>query len=71
MVFTNGESDLFQMDRERFDFNLQFEQLFFSIVPSAVFITTSLWHTLVQARKPTVIHAPAFQYTKLVRFSCP
>ncbi|POS73509.1 hypothetical protein DHEL01_v208095 [Diaporthe helianthi] len=65
MAFTMGDDDLFQLNPEHFDFNLQFEQLFFSIIPSALFIVTSLWRTLSQARKPIIIHAPVFQYIKL------
>ncbi|KAI1673320.1 ABC transporter integral membrane type 1 [Pyrenophora tritici-repentis] len=54
-----------QMDSERFDFNLQFEQLYFSIVPSALFVVASSWRTLLQARKPKMVHSPASQYIKL------
>jgi hypothetical protein len=49
-----------------FDFNLQFEQLFFSIVPSALFIITAIWRTTSQTRKPNIVHARTFQYMKLV-----
>lgn len=57
---------LLQLDSKEFDFSLQFEQLFFSIVPSALFIVASSWRTLSQARKPKMVHAPTFQYIKLV-----
>lgn len=66
MPFSNGEGGLFQLNQESFDFNVQFEQLFFSIIPSVLFIATSLWRTLSQARKPTVVDAPVFQLVKLV-----
>jgi ABC-type multidrug transport system fused ATPase/permease subunit len=49
-----------------FDFNLQFEQLFFSVVPSALFIFAAVWRTISQSRKPKIVHASMFQYTKLV-----
>ncbi|OQE34785.1 hypothetical protein PENCOP_c015G05261 [Penicillium coprophilum] len=65
MPFTNGEENLLQLDQENFDFNIQFEHLFFSIIPSVLFIVTSLWRTLSQARKPTVVNAPIFQLIKL------
>lgn len=66
MPFTAGEGGLLQMNQGDFDFNVQFEQLFFSIIPSVIFIVTSLWRTVSQARKPTVVNAPAFQLIKLV-----
>ncbi|KAE9363954.1 putative ABC multidrug transporter [Stipitochalara longipes BDJ] len=65
MPFTTGEENLLQLNHEDFDFNVQFEQLFFSIIPSALFIITSLWRTLSQARKPTVVNAPVFQLIKV------
>jgi hypothetical protein len=68
MPFSTGEGNLLQLNQQDFDFNLQFEQLFFSIIPSVLFIVTSLWRTLFQAQKPTVVHAPGFQLIKLVRF---
>ncbi|KAM5484573.1 hypothetical protein MaudMau93_005792 [Microsporum audouinii] len=66
MPFSTGEGDLLQLNQEHFDFNVQFEQLFFSIIPSALFIITSLWRSVSQARKPTVVNAPVFQIIKLV-----
>lgn len=66
MPFSTGEGGLFQLNQDNFDFNVQFEQLFFSIIPSVLFITTSLWRTIRQARKPTVVDAPVFQLIKLV-----
>ncbi|KAH8673178.1 putative ABC multidrug transporter [Ilyonectria robusta] len=65
MPFSTGEENLLQLNQEDFDFNVQFEQLFFSIIPSALFIVTSLWRTLSQARKPTVVNAPFFQLVKV------
>ncbi|KUM59972.1 hypothetical protein ACN42_g7172 [Penicillium freii] len=65
MPFTTGEENLLRLNQGSFDFNIQFEQLFFSIIPSALFIVTSLWRTLYQARKPTVVNAPVFQLIKL------
>ncbi|KAF3069773.1 Multidrug resistance-associated protein 1 [Daldinia childiae] len=65
MPFSTGEENLLQLNQEGFDFNVQFEQLFFSIIPSVLFITASLWRTFYQARKPTIVNAPAFQLIKL------
>ncbi|PYI02912.1 ABC multidrug transporter [Aspergillus sclerotiicarbonarius CBS 121057] len=65
MPFTSGERNLLQLNQKSFDFNIQFEQLFFSIIPSALFIVSSLWRTVSQARKPTVVNAPVFQLIKL------
>lgn len=67
MPFSTGEENLFQLSQESFDFNVQFEQLFFSIIPSVLFIITSLWRTVSQARKPTIVDAPVFQLIKLVQ----
>jgi hypothetical protein len=69
MPFTSGEGGLLELNQEGFDFNIQFEQLFFSIIPSVLFIVSSIWRTLYQARKPTVVKAPVFQLLKLVSSS--
>ncbi|KAM3083743.1 hypothetical protein ACMFMF_001108 [Clarireedia jacksonii] len=66
MPFFMGQEDLLHLNHEQFDFNIQFEQLFFSIIPSVLFIVISLWRMLSQARKPTVVNAPIFQLIKLV-----
>ncbi|KAI0389430.1 putative ABC multidrug transporter [Xylariaceae sp. FL0594] len=65
MAFTQGLGSLFQQDNATFDFNIAFEQLFFSIVPSALFIVSSVWRTLYQARKPAIVHAPMIQLLKV------
>ncbi|KAI0124051.1 putative ABC multidrug transporter [Xylariales sp. AK1849] len=65
MPFSTGEENLLQLNQVDFDFNVQFEQLFFSIIPSVLFIVTSLWRTVSQARQPTVVNAPVFQLIKL------
>lgn len=66
MLFTAGDTELLQLNSRKFDFNLEFEQLFLSILPSAVFIVAASWRALSHARKPKVVHAQAFQYVKLV-----
>ncbi|KAK4247490.1 P-loop containing nucleoside triphosphate hydrolase protein [Corynascus novoguineensis] len=60
MPFPTGEENLLYV---------QFEQLLFSIVPSALFIAISFWRTLHQVRKPTVVDAPVLQRIKLVATS--
>jgi hypothetical protein len=67
MASFSGQSDLLELNEPGFDFSVQFEQLFFSIIPSALFIVFSIWRSLSQARKPTVVEAPVFQLVKLVR----
>ncbi|KAJ6005636.1 hypothetical protein N7451_003580 [Penicillium sp. IBT 35674x] len=62
MTFATGS--LLHLNSKDFDFNLQFEHLFFSIIPSALFILTSLWRTISRARKPAVVNAPTFQIVK-------
>ncbi|KAL4875611.1 P-loop containing nucleoside triphosphate hydrolase protein [Aspergillus karnatakaensis] len=64
MPFT-GDENLLQLNHDGFDFSLQFEHLFFSIIPSVLFIPTVLWHTVSQARKPIVVKAPALLFVKL------
>ncbi|KAF5855853.1 hypothetical protein ETB97_008317 [Aspergillus alliaceus] len=64
MPFTNGEGNMLHINQEQFDFNLQFESLFFSIIPSALFIPSSLWRTLAQIHKPVVVNAPVLQFIK-------
>lgn len=66
MPFLNGQGSLFQLNQRDFDFNIEFEQLFFSILPSALFIILSSWRTLRQARQPTIVHAPLFKFLKVV-----
>ncbi|KAF5654517.1 major facilitator family transporter [Fusarium sp. NRRL 25303] len=65
MPFHDGEFGLLYMNRDRFDFNLHFEQLFFSILPCTLFIVCSLWRAITLSRKPLVVHAPIFQLIKL------
>lgn len=68
MSFAESASQgLFQVNETQFDFNLRFEQVFFSIIPSAVFIVASLWRVLSKARQPAVVVAPVFQGAKVVR----
>ncbi|KAL4971316.1 P-loop containing nucleoside triphosphate hydrolase protein [Aspergillus desertorum] len=64
MPFTYEEGDMFHLNQEQFDFNLQFENFFFSIIPSVLFIPLSLWRTMVQIRKPIVVKAPVLQFIK-------
>ncbi|TEY70433.1 hypothetical protein BOTCAL_0103g00160 [Botryotinia calthae] len=65
MPFFTGGENLLQMNQEEFDFSIQFEQLFFSIIPSALFIVIACWRMVSRARKPTVVNAPGFQLVKV------
>lgn len=65
------QEGLLELNKDSFDFTLQFEQLFFSIIPSVLFIIFSIWRSLSQARKPTIVDAPVFQLIKLVRLAPP
>lgn len=58
---------MLHFDQKQFDFNLQFETLFFSIIPSILFIPSSLWRTLAGIRRPVVVNAPVLQFIKIVR----
>lgn len=69
MPFYNAEAHIFQFNEDGFDFNIQFEQVFFSVLPSVLFIISSLWRTFHQSRKPAVVHAPLFQMLKAVSHS--
>jgi hypothetical protein len=66
MDFNTGQQDLFNFNQVDFDFNVQFEQLFLSIIPSVIFIVASSWRAASQLRKPTLVKAPVFQSIKLV-----
>ncbi|KAH0371885.1 putative ABC multidrug transporter, partial [Aureobasidium melanogenum] len=65
MPFDSGQHDLFNFNHAEFDFNIRFEQLFLSIVPSVLFIVASSWRAVAQVRKPTLVKAPIFQSIKL------
>lgn len=64
----DGKGNMLHLNLEQFDFNLEFESLFFSILPSVLFIPSSLWRTLARIRKPVVVIAPVFHLIKTV---CP
>ncbi|OJJ95246.1 hypothetical protein ASPACDRAFT_82088 [Aspergillus aculeatus ATCC 16872] len=64
MPFANGEGNILHLNQKQFDFNLQFESLFFSIIPSVLFISSSLWRTAARIRKPVVVNAPILQSIK-------
>ncbi|CAD0089766.1 unnamed protein product [Aureobasidium vineae] len=66
MSLDTGQHGLFNFDQAGFDFNIPFEQIFFSIVPSVLFIVASSWRAVSQLRKPTLVKAPMFQSIKLV-----
>ncbi|KUJ23459.1 putative ABC multidrug transporter [Mollisia scopiformis] len=52
--------------RDDFDFTIEFEQLFFSIIPSVIFIVLSIWRIAVLSRRPVIANAtPALLLAKL------
>jgi ATP-binding cassette subfamily C (CFTR/MRP) protein 1 len=52
--------------RDDFDFTIVFEQSFFSIAPSAVFILLATFRILYLSRKPRILKDGSFQIVKLV-----
>ncbi|KAI5237066.1 multidrug resistance-like protein [Aureobasidium subglaciale] len=65
MPFDTGQGHLFDFNHVDFDFNIQFEQLFLSLLPSVLFIVASSWRALSQLRKPTLVETSLFQWIKL------
>ncbi|KAI1416438.1 ABC multidrug transporter [Hypoxylon sp. FL1857] len=51
--------------RGDFDFTVKFEQVVFSLTPSAIFIIASLWRIALVMRRPTIVGAPLLQLAKL------
>lgn len=52
--------------RDGFDFTLKFEQIFFSILPSSIFIALGLPRLWLLLRRPCVVDGVWFQLTKAV-----
>ncbi|RWA05420.1 hypothetical protein EKO27_g9683 [Xylaria grammica] len=51
--------------RDDFDFTVRFEQLFFSLTPSALFIVLSAWRVVTLTRRAIVVEAPHLGLGKL------
>ncbi|KAI0113106.1 putative ABC multidrug transporter [Daldinia grandis] len=51
--------------RGGFDFTIKFEQLFFYLTPSIIFVLLSLWRIYLLARRPTIVDAPLLRLVKL------
>ncbi|KAH6640025.1 P-loop containing nucleoside triphosphate hydrolase protein [Truncatella angustata] len=51
--------------RDDFDFTIGFEQLVFSVVPSALFIILAIWRIALFMRRPQIVHAPTLRLVKL------
>jgi len=66
MVFNINHGALMQQDARGFDFNLRFEQLFFTIVPSALFIVAASLRKGFLVRRCKIVHAAVLQYIKCV-----
>ncbi|OQE46818.1 hypothetical protein PENCOP_c001G04282 [Penicillium coprophilum] len=65
MPFNSQNGSLFEQNGEQFDFNVDFEQVFFSIIPSALFIVLAAWIIVSHARKPIIVNASAFRLVKI------
>jgi len=66
MPFLAGDSAFLPENRTTFDFNIEFEQLFLSILQSALFVLTSVWRIYAQIGRPTVVNALVFKFVKVV-----
>jgi ATP-binding cassette, subfamily C (CFTR/MRP), member 1 len=53
--------------RGNFDFTLQFEKIFFSIIPSSIFIALALTRIFLLCRRPAIVGGALFRGFKLVR----
>ncbi|KAJ5498746.1 ABC transporter integral membrane type 1 [Penicillium expansum] len=65
MPFSSQYGSLFEQNSEQFDFNIDFEQVFFAIIPSALFIIPALWRTISLSRRPIVVNASVFRLVKV------
>jgi ATP-binding cassette subfamily C (CFTR/MRP) protein 1 len=52
--------------RGGFDFTIRFENIFFSLVPAALFITLAVGRTLSLVRQPHLVRGVDFRSLKLV-----
>lgn len=66
MAFFSQNGSLFDQNSEQFDFNIGFEQIFFSIVPSLLFIVGASWRTAFLTKKPTIVNTSASRFVKVV-----
>lgn len=66
MGFSSQSSSLFEQNNEHFDFNLHFELVFMSIIPSALFVLAALWRTISLSRKAKAVDASVLRLIKLV-----
>lgn len=64
--FAYGDGDLLRFDSRQFDFNIQFEQLFFSILPSSILIVASAWRVIARHKPRPSVAAPILQHVKAV-----
>ncbi|KAJ5513392.1 hypothetical protein N7463_002944 [Penicillium fimorum] len=65
MPFYSQNVSLFEQNSEQFDFNVDFEQVFFSIIPSALFIVLAAWRIVSLARRPIVVNASVCRLVKV------
>ena len=55
--------------RDDFDFTLEFERIFFSIIPSSAFVALSLARCVWLVRRPVLVSSPALRSVKTVSYS--
>ncbi|KAJ6031456.1 hypothetical protein N7540_002188 [Penicillium herquei] len=65
MPFYSQDNSLFDQNSEQFDFNIGFELVFFSIIPTILFIVGATWRIASLARKPKIVKTSAFRFLKL------
>ncbi|KAJ5752420.1 hypothetical protein N7520_009337 [Penicillium odoratum] len=65
MPFSSRNGSLFDQNSEQFDFNIGFEQVFFSITPSVLFIVGASWRTASLTNKPAIVNPTAFRFVKV------
>lgn len=54
--------------RNNFDFTLTFEQYFFSVVPSILFLIIASLRVEFLRKKKNLVHGKSLRFIKLVRF---
>lgn len=64
--FAYGDDDLLRFNSRQFDFSIQFEQLFFSILPSSILIVASTWHFISRYNSRPSVAAPILRRFKAV-----
>lgn len=71
--FAYGDGSLLRFNVRQFDSKIPFEQLFFSILPSSIFVVTSAWRVAARHKPRPSVAAPVLQRVKAVSWpeACP